>query len=354
MRHPLIWCCLVAVALGLSATAVSAAKYNWKFANPITHPHVDVVLQKFCDKVKEYSNGQIAVRFYPNGQLGTHDETFHGLQEGSIQMALIIPYVHLVPGGMINWMPWTISSWKEFNLAFELDNGPKGPLAELMEVAYGEVGLKPLLYRSQGGIGIANLVREVTTPDDFKDMKFRVSGSLGFVRALENMCKGTGATFETLPLADVYNALSKGVVDAMWEPWLQLITDRHGEVLKYFTALDWGWDCTAVNINRELWESLPDDLKQAVTRAAEETQAELAALEEKTELETIEKVANMFPHLKITRVTEAQRDLFRQKAEMSAVWEELCTPWLDKAYPGQNMTDKVLNDLAAIREKVRE
>ncbi|GHU03854.1 hypothetical protein FACS1894158_03060 [Betaproteobacteria bacterium] len=337
-----------------SATASAAAKYNWKFANPLVQPNVDVLLQKFANKVTEYSNGQITLKYFPSGQLGTHDETFHGIQEGNIQVAHITPYVHIVPGGMINWMPWTISGWKEFGLAFELDNGPKGPLAKLMEVAYGEVGLKPLFYRSQGGIGIANRVREIKTPDDFKGLKFRVSGSLGFVRALENMGKGTGATFETLPLAEVYNALSKGVVDAMWEPWPQLINDRHGEVLKHFTVLDWAWDSTAIAINKELWESLPDDLKKAITRAAEEIQPELAAVEQKTEEDISQQVTKLFPHLTITKVTAEQREVFRQKSNMSAVWEELCTPWLNKVFPGQDMTAKVLKDLAEIREKAKK
>ncbi len=352
-RHPL-WCVLAAAALclpGATATA-DAAKYNWKFANPYTLPHVDVLLQEFCAKAAEYSNGQIAIRFYPNGQLGTHDETFHGIQEGSIQLAQVTPYVHIVPGG-ITWLPWTISGWKEFNLAFELDNGPKGPLAKLMEVAYDEVGLKPLFYRSNGGLGIANRVHEVKTPDDL-GMKFRVSGSLGYVRALENMCKGTGATFETMPASEVYNALSKGVVDAIWESWLQLITERRGEVLTYFTVLDWGWDYNAIAINKELWDSLPEDVQQALTRAAEEIQPKLSALEQKTEEDLIVKVSEMFPHLKITRVTEEERDVFRQKADMPAVWQELCSPWLDKAFPGQNMAAKMLNDLAEIREKARQ
>ncbi|GHU03857.1 C4-dicarboxylate ABC transporter [Betaproteobacteria bacterium] len=354
-RRVILACVLAVTALCISGSVASAAeaKYNWKFANPYPAPHVDVLLQKFASKVTEYSNGQIAIRFYPNGQLGTHDETFHGAQEGSIQIAQVTPYVHLIPGGVI-WLPWTISSYKEFNLAFELDNGPKGPLAKLMEVAYGEVGLKPLFYRSNGGLGIANRIREVKTPDDFKGMKFRVSGSLAHVRVLENMCKGSGATFETMPAAEVYNALSKGVVDAIWESWLQLITERRGEVLKHFTVLDWGWDYNAIAINKDLWEDLPDDLKKAITKAAEEVQPELSAVEQKKEEDITQQVAKLFPQLTITKLTEEQRDVFRQKADMPAVWNELCAPWFNKVFPGQDMVAKIIKELAEIREQAKK
>jgi hypothetical protein len=33
---------------------------------------------------------------------------------------------------------------------------------------------------------------------------------------------------------------------------------------------------------------------------------------------------------------------------MPAVWKELATPWLDKKYPGQNMTEKVMAELDKI------
>jgi C4-dicarboxylate-binding protein DctP len=37
---------------------------------------------------------------------------------------------------------------------------------------------------------------------------------------------------------------------------------------------------------------------------------------------------------------------------MEAVWEELAKPWLEEHYPGENMTQKVMDELDNIREKV--
>jgi hypothetical protein len=33
---------------------------------------------------------------------------------------------------------------------------------------------------------------------------------------------------------------------------------------------------------------------------------------------------------------------------MPAVWEELAKPWLEKTYPGQNMTKKVQDELEKV------
>jgi hypothetical protein len=52
--------------------------------------------------------------------------------------------------------------------------------------------------------------------------------------------------------------------------------------------------------------------------------------------------------------TAAERDVFRKKANMPAVWKEMATPWLDKHYPGQNMTEKILADLDKVRASVKK
>jgi TRAP-type C4-dicarboxylate transport system substrate-binding protein len=38
------------------------------------------------------------VEFYPDGLLGSHDEIFRAVQEGSVEMGVYAPYVDLVPG----------------------------------------------------------------------------------------------------------------------------------------------------------------------------------------------------------------------------------------------------------------
>ena len=92
-------CLLFALAcvLALSAAVVSAgrpasaAEYAWSFAQPWTRPLTDAAFTKFCDRVKEYSGGRIEIKFFPSGQLGTHDESFHAMQEGSLEIGVFSP-----------------------------------------------------------------------------------------------------------------------------------------------------------------------------------------------------------------------------------------------------------------------
>jgi len=258
-------------------------------------------------------------------------------------MMVVSPYVNLVPGGMLNWMPWTVGSFKEATVAYAPDTGI---IYKIMDDAYGEVGHKPIWTTHQGAYGIGNRTRALKTPDDFSKLKLRVSGSLGFVRTLENMGKGTGMTLQTLPWADIYNALQTGVVDGAWSLWPSLVEERHYEVLKYYTDLAWGWDANSITLTRKTWDKLPQDLKDALMRAGKE--AEARDMKEMQNVIEEYKKKLTSAGIQIYTPTEAERDVFRKKANMPAVWKELATPWLDKKYPGQNMTEKVMAELDKI------
>ncbi len=353
VRHGGIWIGLAAViflawvVMPALADAQAKVEYRWRAASPWTQKTRNDSITLFTELVNKYSNGRIQTRFQHSGLLGTHDEIFHAVREGSIEIGVFAPYVNLVPGGMLNWMPWTIGTYEEAAIAY----GPDGIIFKVMDDAYGEVGHKLLWSSHYGPYGIGDKVRLIKTPDDLKNLKLRVSGSLGFVRTLENMGKGTGMTLHTIPWADIYNALQTGVVDGCWSLWPSLVEERHYEVLKYYTDLAWGWDASNITMNRKLWDSLSQDLKDAIMRAGKEAEAR-DMKEVQASIDGFKKKI-VDAGLQIYYPTPADRDVFRKKANMPAVWKELATPWLDKRYPGQNMTEKMLSELDKVRASVK-
>lgn len=165
------------------------------------------------------------------------------------------------------------------------------------------------------------------------------------------MGKGTGMTLETIPWADLYNALSRGVVDGCWDMWASLVDERHAEVMKYYTDLDFSWDCNNVVVNKEKWDVLPQDIKNAILRAAKEAEAHMYKVQQSSENSYKEKLKKT-PGFTIVTLTPQEREVFRKKANMPAVWNELCKPWLDKNYPGQNMTQKIQAELEQLHKDV--
>ena len=326
--------------------APAEAEYKWRFATPWTQKTRNDSIQLFCDLINVYSDGRIEVEFYPDGLLGSHSEIFHAVREGDIEIGVYAPYVDIVPGGMLNWMPWTVGTFEEAALAY---TPPDGILFQVMTEAWKEVGHQLLWNSPFGPYGIGNTVRPLKTPDDFENWKFRVSASLGFVKCMENMSEGSGMTLETIPWADLYNALERGVIDANWSLWPSLIEERHYEVLKYYTDLGFGWDSANICMNAELWEGLPADIQDAIFAAGK--MAEERDYEAERRVSQLYKKELVESGLEIYYPTPAERDVFRQKARMGDVWQELCKPWLDEHYPGQNMTQKIQDELARIAKE---
>lgn len=322
-------------------------EYRWRFGSAWTQKTRNESIALFTELVNKYTNGKAQIRFQPSGLLGSHDEIFHAVREGSIEFGVFAPYVNLVPGGMLNWMPWTIGSFEEAKIAY----GPNGIVFKVMDEAYKEVGHKLLWSSHYGPYGLGNKVRPLKLPDDLKNLKMRVSASLGFVRTLENMGKGTGMTLHTIPWADLYNALQTGVVDGCWSLWPSLVEERHYEVLKYYTDLAFGWDATNITMNRKLWDRLPPDMKDAIMRAGQESEAR-DMREIQANIDGFKKKI-LAAGLEIYTPTPAEREVWRKKANMPAVWKELATPWLDKTFPGQNMTQKMLAELERIGASVK-
>jgi C4-dicarboxylate-binding protein DctP len=331
------------LTLVFSSSVLAKAEYEWRFGVAWTRELQNETMALFCDLVKLYSNGRMEIELYPNGALGSHDEIFHAVQEGTVEMGIFAPYVNLVPGGMLNWMPWTIESYDQSAVAF---NSPDGILFRVMSKAWEEVGCHFLFVGLEGSYGLGNNERPLKTPDDFKNLKMRVSSSLGFVKALQNMGAGTGMTVATIPWADLYNALERGVVDGCWSIWSSMVEERHFEVLKYYTGLDWSWGANSIVVNKEKWDKLPSDIQEAMVKAGKV--AELHEYEVHRRADADFKKIIVDGGVEIYYPTPEERELFREKANMSAIWEELCKPWLEKHYPGENMTQKVLDELEKI------
>ena len=329
-----------------SSPVLAKAEHEWRFGSSWTVELQDRANQLFCDLVDYYSDGRMKITLYPNGALGSHDEIFHAVQEGSVEMGVFSPYVNIVPGGMFNYMPWTTENYNQSAVAFR---NPDGILFKLLSKAWEEVGCHYLYTGVEGRYGIGNNVRPIKTPDDFKNLKFRVSSSLGFVIALQNMAEGTGLTVATIPWSELYTALERKVVDGCWSYWSSMVEERHFEVLKYYTALNWSWGATNVVVNKKKWDQLPPELQEVMVKSGDIAEKYFYQIHSNSEgdfKKAIEKAG-----VEIYYPTQEERELFRKKANMPAVWEELCKSWLEKRYPNQNMTQKVLEELDRIREE---
>ena len=133
-----------------------------------------------------------------------------------------------------------------------------------------EFGLVPFLAGNTGAQGGGWFRKEIQSADDFKGLKFRMPGLGG--AALGKL----GASVQTIPGGEIYQALSSGALDATeWiGPWAD---EKMGlqEITKNFYPAGFHEPgaglTTAVNIDR--WESLSPVHQKTIEIAAAEANA---------------------------------------------------------------------------------
>lgn len=116
-----------------------------------------------------------------------------------------------------------------------------------------------LLYVYASGPGWLHTKKEVTSIDQVKGMRIRVSGV-----GTEGV-KAIGGDPIAMPMGDVYEAAQKGTIDGLLSPAETLEGWKHAELFDYsvFSPYLYASDIFFVTMNKNVWESLPDDLKAA-------------------------------------------------------------------------------------------
>ncbi|GAI82187.1 unnamed protein product, partial [marine sediment metagenome] len=116
------------------------------------------------------------------------------------------------------------------------------------------------------------------------------------------------------------------------------------------TDLRWAYDISGICINKELWDGLPDDLKTAIEKAAKIAEERDYEVHRRAEVDFRKTLVDK--GLEIHTITNEEISLWIEKTDVPAIWAKVAKPWLDKAFPGEDMVGKILEEINIIREFV--
>ncbi len=109
--------------------------------------------------------------------------------------------------------------------------------------------------------------KPIRTLNDVKGLKIRVAAGLAV-----DQVKALGGVPLVMPLGDTYDALRKGVADAVISATDSLKTSKFAEVTQYTTNNHESatTTCGFVGMNKAKWESLPKDIQDIIDKLDEE------------------------------------------------------------------------------------
>lgn len=293
-------------------------------ANVPTH-----VLDVWADKVEEASGDRIKIERYPAMQLGgTPPQLYDQAAEGTVDI------VWTLPGST----PGRFPSVEVFELPFMMTN------AEATSRAYWDIFDSKLrdtefadthiLGTWVHGPGIIHSSEPVETMEDLSGMTVRAP-----TRVITALLTELGANPIGMPIPQVPEALSKGVIQGAVVPWEVTPALRVPELVKNHT--EFGGDHAlytttfVLAMNKAKYDSLPDDLKKIID---DNSGAEFSAFAGRTQQEYDA------PGRKLAE----GNNIIELSAEESAKWQEAAQPVIDnwvaemdgKGVEGQALLDE--------------
>ena len=216
---------------------------------PISHP-VHQGMEVFAQELAERSGGELTVKIFPDGQLGSEREVLELLQIGSIAMTKVsaATMANFAPEYQVLGVPYLFRDKEHMFSTLEGEVG-----AAILESS-SDFLLKGLCFYDAGSRSFYTVEKPVKTPADLQGMKIRVMNHKMSV----DMVNAMGASATPMAYGELYSALEQGVVDGAENNPPSFVTSRHYEIAKYYTLDKHSSVPDVLVMGTRFWETLSE------------------------------------------------------------------------------------------------
>ncbi|WP_298537432.1 TRAP transporter substrate-binding protein [uncultured Algibacter sp.] len=229
---------------------------------PQTHPVHKGILE-FKKALELKSSGNLKVKIFPDGQLGSEREVLELLQIGSVAATKVSAATlsNFVPEYHILGIPYL---FKDKTHQFDILEGQIGK--SILEKG-SKFWLRGLCYYDAGSRSFYTSQKAIRTPDDLKGLKIRVMNNQMAI----NMVNSMGGSATPLAYGELYTAIQQGVVDGAENNPPSFVSSNHYEISKYYTLDQHSSIPDVLLIGTKYWNKLSDIEKKWVQEAADES-----------------------------------------------------------------------------------
>ncbi len=255
--------------LALTAFSLGGASLASAGAITINAAHADSensvfhkAMQKFQEVAEAKSGGEITVRIYPNGQLGSLREMVEGAQMGTVDVAAVASSVlaNFCPEVGVYDLPFLLDDYQHAYRTLDGDVGARLN-GELAAGGVHVLGWWPLGFRNM----TTNGKQPIKTVDDLKGLRIRTMAS----QIYQEMLRPLGIDPVPMGWGEVFTALQQGVVDGQENPYINILDANIYEVNDTIVVTEHTFSPAALIMSGQLWDSLSDAQKAIVTEAAQ-------------------------------------------------------------------------------------
>ncbi|MEQ3626644.1 MAG: TRAP transporter substrate-binding protein [Celeribacter sp.] len=251
--------------LALGAGAASAQEHTFRLHHFLgaQSPAQTQMLEPWARAVEENSGGQVKIEIFPSMTLGGRPtELVSQARDGVVDLIWVVN----------GYTPGLFPRTEVFELPTVYLNDPVATnlaMADMFEENLAEDyrGLEVMFLHVHAGQGIQMASKEVRSPDDIAGTDLRIPTRTGawVIEAL-------GANPVAMPVPELPQALSKGVVDGAFIPWEIIpalnVQDQTDYQIEGADMTRFGTTTFQVSMNQGRWDGLPEDIQKAFRDAS--------------------------------------------------------------------------------------
>ncbi len=249
---------IFAVVAVQSASAQTTTLKVHHFLPATSNAHTNLI-KPWCDKINKDSNGRLQCQIYPAMQLGgTPAQLFDQARDGAVDIVWTV----------LSYQAGRFTKSEVFELPFLIrsaEEGSRALWAYMEKNSKDELrGVHPIFMHVHDGAVLHSTSKSVATLEDLKGLKIRAANRVNAV-----MLTALGATPVQMPLPQVPESMTKGVVDGAMVPWEGVPAVKFQEIAKFSleTPADAGKFSNSIFafvMNENKYKSLPADLQKVI------------------------------------------------------------------------------------------
>ncbi len=297
-----------------------------RFAGQFPEGHrATTLMRQVADEVLAKTDGRIAIRVYPDNELGDYTLIYEELIRGSVDMAAISVPGHFDPRLEIASMHCIARTFDDARRFF----APGGWLFKKMNELHARLGVKLLAFQMEGFIGIGSTkpVNEPLNPEVPKGVLLRIPNMEAFRVGVGAM--GYNQTV-TIRWDEVLPSLQNGFAEAVSGMTPSAAQAMLKDVLKYWYDLRYSMESLNYMISLKTWEKLSGEDRAVLADACSKITDMSIDLAEKDQLESLDglRQAGVEVH---TYTGEELAPIF---SKVTATWDRLADRYTPELIAG--------------------
>jgi tripartite ATP-independent transporter DctP family solute receptor len=280
------------------------------FANGTTES-MKAGAEKFKEVAESESNGTLKINIFPDNQLGSDRVQIESTQFGDIDIgtASTSPIATMYHDFYIFDAPYLFLNNEE---AYSFMDGDEGVnMLDGME----EIGLKGLAFWENGFRETTSSDAGITSPEDMDGVKIRTMENDIHIEAW----KAWGANPTPMAFTEVFTALQQGTIDGQENPLGTIDANKIQEVQEYVSMTDHVYTPFIVAMNLDKYNSLTDEQKSALEKAASESTLTQREASKKINEEILDKWATS--GVTVVELTDEEKQVFRDKINEANIYD---------------------------------